>query len=214
MALHAKKLKQTGGKTNSAPVLDAGNYLANVVQVIDLGLQARPPWKGQEKSNVYQYWVTYELTSEFMKDEDGEDILDQPRWVSEKINIFDRSQENSTAAKRLDALDPSGALGDDWSQIVGLPCTLTLVNREYKGKTYTNVGGISPPMKGFDVPALINEPKIFDIDDPDMEIYSELPDFLKEMITSNLEFQGSALERALNGEETPPPADDDDDRPY
>jgi len=188
-------------------VLAAGNYPARVVQVIDLGLQNRPAWKGQEKPPCNQVWVTYELPTEFMLDEDGNEDDTRPRWVSEKMNLFSMSQENATSTKRLKGLDPNDTLDGDWSRAIGMPCTLTVVNKEYKGNTYANVGGVTPPMKGMIIPDLINEGKVFMLDEPDMEMFNDLPDFLKDMITANIEFKGSPLEQAMLG-------GDDGDRPY
>ena len=42
-----------------------------------------------------------------------------------------------------------------------------------------------------------------------MEIFGSLPDWIQDKIKSNLEFNGSALQRALGGE--PDDSDDNDD---
>jgi len=196
MALNASKIKATGGGSTQA-LVPAGMYPARVAQVLDLGLQPRKAWKGVEKSNVYMLWVTYELVDQFMKDKEGADIEDKPRWISEKMNLFKREQENSTSAKRLEGLDPTGELGDDWSRVGGMPCLVQIVHS--KDGKYANIGAVSPIMTGMTVPDSVNPVKVFDIDVPDMAIFNDLPDFLKTMMTSNLEFKGSALEAALGG---------------
>ena len=66
--LNAKKRQYT----NRPPVelLEANNYPARVVQVIDLGLQAQRPYQGKDKPPAYEIMLTYELGTEFMRDED------------------------------------------------------------------------------------------------------------------------------------------------
>jgi hypothetical protein len=56
-------------------------------------------------------------------------------------------------------------------------------------------------MKGFDVPELVNEAKVFTLDDPDMSVFNTLPDFLKAKIISNLNFQGSSLQELIETQE-------------
>ena len=62
------------------------------------------------------------------------------------------------------------------------------------------------------------EAKVFVLDDPDMEVFNSLPDWLQDKIKSNLEYAGSELQEALEGaddEPAPKPkkakADTDDD---
>jgi len=199
MGLNASKVKSTGGSSNT-PILEAGNYPARLVQLIDLGLQARKPWKGKDKPPVNQLWVTYELPTEFMLDEDGNDIEDKPRWISEKMNLFSLSQDNATSTKRITALDPKNDLEGDWGQALGFPCTLTVV--QSKDGKYANIGGISPPMKGLTIGDLVNDAIIFDLDSPDVKVFNDLPDFLQEMVVGNLDYAGSALQKAL-GKDAP-----------
>jgi hypothetical protein len=38
---------------------------------------------------------------------------------------------------------------------------------------------------------------VFDLDEPDMEVFNALPDWIKDKIKGNLNFQGSPLQAAL-----------------
>lgn len=53
---------------------------------------------------------------------------------------------------------------------------------------------------------LKNDPKIFDMDDPDMEVFNSLPNWLQGVVKESLNFGGSALEKAIanGGEEEKP----------
>jgi len=211
--LNASKVKVVK-KSGNTPMLETANFPARVVQVIDLGLQPRKAYEGVVKTPANVIWVTYELPTEFMLDDDSKEDKEKPRWVSESINLFSLDQENANSTKRINALDPSGELKGDWGRVLGYPCTLTIVHSKC-GK-YANVGAVSPPMKGLVIGELVNEPKLFDLSAPDMEVYEGLPDFLKEKIKNNLEFEGSLLAVALGGK-TPATTIEEpkkDDAPY
>ena len=65
-----------------------GTYPARLVQVIDLGVQPRRPYKGEPKEPIHMVRTTYELTTEFMKNEDGTDDVTRPRWISEDFAFY------------------------------------------------------------------------------------------------------------------------------
>jgi hypothetical protein len=200
------KAKNTGGGEGGMPQqasIEAGNYIGRVVQILDLGLQAQRPFKGEEKKPAHMLQVTYELGTEFCKDENGEDIEDKPRWVSEDFPLFSLKSDRARSTKRYLALDPNKVHDGDWAQLIGAPCTVTVVNNEGKGKhagkIFDNVGNVTPPMKGFPVPELVNDPKLFDLDEPDMDVFGSLPEWIQDKITGNLEFNGSKLDALLRG---------------
>lgn len=215
MALNASKIKGGNGGSNQE-LIAVGNYPARVAQVLDLGLQARRPYQGKEKGPVNMLWVTYELVTEFMKDADGKELEDKPRWISEQMNLFSLDQENAISTKRISGIDAAGELGGDWARVLGMACTVQVVHS--KDGKYANIGAVSPEMKGMTTPDLVNEARLFDMDDPDMEVFNGLPEFLQKKMTGNLEFKGSVLEIAIAGgtaEEAPQQEEmDDDDIPY
>jgi len=200
MGLNASKVERTG----SAPAepLEAGNYIGRLSQVIDLGVQVQRPYKGQEKAPVHEIMLTYELGTEFLKDEDGNDMEDKPRLVSESIPLHHISATKAKSTKRAAVLDPKGARNGDFPAMISSPCTVTVVQNPKEGTdiVYVNISNITPPMKGFPVPELVNPPKVFDLDAPDMEIFLSLPEWIQTKIKGNLNFAGSPLDAALSGE--------------
>ena len=203
MALNGKKIPRKGGKGDmpeQAPIV-AGAYPARLVQVIDLGLQNMGEWNGETKSPANKVMFTFELVTEFCKDKDGKDMEDKPRWVSESKPWYGLSADRATTSKWYLAMDPTVECEEDLARLVGAPCTVTIVNNPGKGKNagkvYNNVGGVSPAMKGFPVPELINEPKVFALDEPDMDLFGALPDWIQKIIKDNLEFEGSILQSKL-----------------
>ena len=200
MALNASKVKGGGVPQDK---LEAGVYPCRLVQVLDMGLQTQRPYKGEPKQPAYEISLTYEFTDEFMKDEDGKDREDKPKWLSETMPLHNLNAERAKSTQRYLALDPTREFGGDFSQLLGTPCNVTVVINPGKGdnagKVYENIGGLAT-MRAKDVdklPELVNPTKLFDLDAPDMEVFNVLPDWVQEKIKGNLEFAGSPLAHLL-----------------
>lgn len=194
--------KEVSNQKGKSEPLEAGNYVGRLVQVLDLGIQAQRPYQGQEKAPAHEIMLTYELGTEFVKDEDGNDIVDKPRFISESIPLRNLGADLAKSTKRAAVFDPRGVAKGNFVQMVNAPCTITIVQNPKKGTDiiYNNIANVTPPMKGFVAPPLVNEPKVFDLDAPDMEVFLSLPEWVQDKIKSNLNFHGSALQRLLNGE--------------
>lgn len=217
MSLNARKVASSGGNFN-IPTLEAGAYPIRLVQVLSLGLQPQRPYKGEEKPPKDEIMLTHEFLDEFLKDEDGGDILDKPRWLSETLPLNNLDNERANSTKRYYAFDPKEEHGGDWAELVGTPAMATVVlnaSRKDPNKVYENIQGISTmrAKEAAKAPALVNSPKVFDIDSPDMDIFNSLPEWIQTKMKDNLNFSGSALEKALGGEsqETDDEGGDSDD---
>jgi hypothetical protein len=234
MGINATKSKNSGNGPAIAP-LEAGGYPARLVAVVDVGLQPTS-YNGEAKDPAYQIVTTYELADEFLKDEDGDDIPDKPRWVSETFSLYDLSSEKAKSTKRYNVLDPSHENNGNWADLIGAPVLVTLVQSEGKGansgKTYNNIGGTAP-LRAKDVaklPELVNGGYVFDLDAPDLEVFNKLPAWMQKKIKESLEFPGSRLAKLLeaqpkNADEGAKPVkktkpaqteeeEDDSDNPY
>ncbi len=206
MALNASKIKQEGGDGSgmTAPTLEPGTYPARLVQVLGMGLQAQDPYKGEDKPPKQVLRVTYELLDEFMHDEDGEEIKDKPRWLSEDFPFNPLSSDLATSTKRYMALDPKLEQGGDWAAILGNAVMLQVAinpNKKNPDKPYHNIK-LASPMRAKEAaasPELVNPVKIFDPDEPDMEVFGSLPDWIQDKMKGALDFGGSALDEAING---------------
>lgn len=195
-------------------VLDAGSYPARVVRVLDLGLQPQIDFATKEaKAPARMISVTYELVDEFMKDADGNILEDKPRWISEDFKLLPLSSDLAISTKRMKAIDPQNKLDGDWALTLGLPAMVVLGQYETKknpGKPRNKVMGVTAP-RARDVtnmPELVNEPKFFALDDPDMEVFKSLPKWQQEVIQGNLEYEGSKLQQLLGGASAPAPKEE------
>lgn len=219
--LNANKLKDE--KKNDGfkiPDIEPGNYPARVAGIIDLGVQPQRPYREKEKPPINEIMITYELTSEFLLDEDDNVLADKPRHLSERIPFYPLTAELATSTKRYNALDPKGEFEGDFSKLVGCPCTVTIVNNKNKktGKIYNNIAAVTPPMKGFTIPELKNEPRILDRSNPDMDVWGRLPDWIKEKIKGGLDYYNTKLATLLadepQREKSQNNVDEDDDVPF
>lgn len=208
MALNAKNKKPQAKGPGQEP-LDPGTYPCRVVQVLDLGVQTQKPYDNKPKAPVQEIMVTYEFLDEFCLDEDGEIQEDKPRWLSETFPFHSLDADLAKSTKRYRALDPQEVYEGDFTQLVNVPCMVTVVHNAGKGanagKVYQNISGVSAmrPKEAAKAPELVNEPKVFVLDEPDMVIYKSLPEWLQEKIAGNLEFEGSALQEALEADDVP-----------
>lgn len=184
------------------PDIEAGTYPARLVQLIDLGLQPQRPYQGKDKPPINEVMLTYELVDVFMVDEEGNEIEDKPRWVSETLPFHSLVAEKAKSTQRYKSLDPEGVYEGDFTKTIGTPINVTLVCNQKDGKTYTNVVGTSPMRKRDEekCPQLVNVPKVFTLDDPDMQVFGSLPEWIQEKIKSNLQFNGSKLQQLLGGD--------------
>lgn len=187
----------TGGSSPRPPALDPENYLARLVQIMDLGIQKQRPYQGTEKAPIQEIMLTYELVTEFMPGEDGEPDTDRPRWVSERIPLYNLKAEKAKSTLRYLALDPAQKFKGDFSKLLGKPCLVAIVNNERNGVTYNNIGSVSPPIKGMTVAALVNEPSILDLSNPDVEVFHSLPEWIQKVIKEGLDYPKSGLASAL-----------------
>jgi len=211
--------------------LAAGTYEARLVQIIELGLQPQRPYKGEDKKPAPEIMFTYELVEEFMKDEQGNEIEDKPRWISETLPFYGTNAERSKAAKRYQAFDPDDVHDSDYAACAGSPVNVTIVvNKGKEDKVYENVAAVTAmtPKKAAKCPELVNPIKLFDLDNPDLEVFNKLPQWIQDKIKKNLNFNGSPLQKLLGapdneqeeeeeedkGYEKAAPDEDDDDRPF
>lgn len=209
MGLNAKKVAYTGGNKGPAQeAIDPGSYPIRVAQIIDLGLHPQLPYQGQEKPPAYEIMMTYEFLDEFCLDEDGKEDEDKPRWLSETFPFRSLQAGKAKSTQRYYALDPNEEFDGDFTQLVGVAANASIVQNPGKGKNagkvYNNVQALSA-MRAKDAakaPELKNAPKVFVLDEPDVEVFNSLPDWLQDKIKSNLEYGGSALEKALGGAST------------
>jgi hypothetical protein len=226
MALKASKnsgKSQFVEQANIAP----GNYPARVVQIIDFGLQPQRPYKGKDKEPVNEIGFTYELVDEFMKDENGEDIKDKPRWISETLPFYGLYADKAKSTQRYNVFDPTGEWEGDFARAITQPVMVNIINNPgNNGKVYDNVASIAAmrPRDAANCPELVNPPRVFDLDNPDVDVFKSFPKCIHDKIKINLNYNGSKLQKLVGEapakdaspkeEEAPWEEGKDDNAPY
>jgi len=191
-----------GGDFTPQDALAAGTYPGRLVQIVTMGLQPQRAYQGQPKEAKESMYVGYELSHEFMVDDDGNPDPTKPRWMGEDFPFYNLDADRAKSTLRYTAIDPSVECGGDWEKILSWPCNITLSKELKKGKKdqYTNyVTHVAPAanMPGYVQPELVNEVRMFDIETPNMEVFKLLPKWLREKLTTNLNYNGSALQAAM-----------------
>ena len=203
MSLNAKDYKGSGG---GAPAMEPGAYPARLVVIAGLGLQEQRPYKGETKPPQYELQLVYECTDEFLKDEDGNDREDKPRWLWENFPIHSLDSERAKSTKRYYAIDPKEEQGGDWAKLIATPVMVTITKDEgsgkNKGRTYNNVASVSTmrEKEAAKAPDLVNQPLVFDFDNPDIEVFKLLPESVQNKIKGSLDYDGSELMLLLDSE--------------
>lgn len=219
MALVAPKGNQDKKFAPQAKI-NPGVYPGRLVQIIDFGLQAQKPYMGKDKPPANEIGLTYELVDEFMKDEAGNDIEDKPRWISETLPFFGLYADKAKSTQRYKAFDPQEIHGGDFSKLIGQPINVTVVNNQSGEKVYDNVASLAAmrPRDAEKCPELKNPAKMFDLDNPDVEIFNKFPKWIQDKIKANLNYNGSVLQKKLGGVaapvEQPKEVVQEDDLPY
>lgn len=197
MALNAGKIKDTSFRQDP---LEPGNYPGRVVGLTDLGLQEQDDYNGKKKDPRYEFILTYELSDEFLVDKEGNILEDKPRFISEKLRLLPLTSDLATSTKRYLVLDPAKKYGGDFFKLINTPCNIMIVINKVGDKVYENIGGISPLRKKevTNLPELINTPKVFDMDNPDKEVFDSFPSWIQDKIKSGVEYKESNLYKIIN----------------
>jgi hypothetical protein len=185
-----------GGNFEMTP---EGVHVARCYRMVDLGTQISE-YQGQKKSQR-KVMVSWELLGEDRM-ADGKPFAVSKRYT---LSMHEKAQlRNDLEAWRGRAFTPEEEHQFDVSKVLGNYCMLNIVHSVSNGKTYANIASIMPMPKGMPKPQAVEDAYLFDIDNPDMDIFNRFGDKLKATITSAPEWAGTRHEA---------PAEDDEEFP-
>jgi hypothetical protein len=196
MPINSKNAPRSG---KVHPPMEPASYPSRVVIIADLGLQPQF-FQNEEKDPKREISLTFEHVDEFLKDDDGEDLKDKPRWNTKRFALNNIDNEKATSTKIYKGLDPANVHNGDWKPLLGVACSVSIGKTPGKGananREFNTVMGVSSmrAKEAAALPALVNKALYFDLDEPDIDVFYALPNFLQEKIKSNLNFKGSVLE--------------------
>ena len=196
-------LKARRKPANNIPPMDGGTYMAVCIGVIDLGEQYKQFDKQKQGKYAEECLFLLEIPDERVQ-VDGED---KPRWLSSRrytVSLHERSglYQMLTAwrGKALsDAeLDPAGD-GFDLMQMAGQGAMLSVsVAEKDDGSRHNKIEAVTGFPKGIPVPKIESEVLVFDADDPDMEAFGKLPEWIQDIIRKSTQFAADPPEEKLN----------------
>lgn len=206
-----KKATTVPNSTSTAEVLEEGMYNARIVQIIDIGQQAHVPNpKIKTPKDQFKFVLKFELSDEFMLNEDGTPNEQKPRWFDFEVAYTPDGymHEKSILLKLWNAV---GATEEtELKDLIGRPIGVMLSKyiRKTGAKAGTEANKVSAVIKlkekdAAKLPPLVNPTLFFDLAEPDLEIFNTLPSgnqyALKDKILANMNFAGSKLDCLIQG---------------
>jgi len=184
--------KDSGGGTFKR--VPAGAYIGRCYSLIDLGTQLTTGQYGEKLQHKIR--IGWEL---FGEDEQGQPLTvdvdgkEMPMTISKSytVSLHEKaSLRKDLAAWRGRDFTDDEAKAFDVSKLVGAYCMVNVTTSETNGKTYSNVAGLTPlpgALKNAK-PAAVHDHVLFDLDNPDMDVFSKLHDKLQEYIKRSPEW--------------------------
>lgn len=194
-----------GGKDfKKVPV---GVWVARCFRMVDMGTQVSTgQWAGKASRKIHVEWEV------FGDDEDGPLTIEingksMPLTISKSYTAS--MNEKATLRKELQAwrgkpFTDEEAAQFDVSKLVGAYCMLNITHSESgNGKVYANIAGISPVPAALknSKPAGVHKDQVFDLNNPNMDVYESLPKWLQDKIAESPEFDGAAQLETAGAEE-------------
>jgi hypothetical protein len=208
-----------GGNFERCP---SGAHLARCYRIVDVGTQ-KSEYMGQVKY-LHKIMLGWEIH--------GADEQGKPLTMNDgrPFAIF-KNYTLSWAEKANLRLDLQSWRGKPFSQeemrkfdlnnVMGAWCMLNVIERQgQNGNTYANVGGITPVpaiIKQNGYPKAVNTNELFNLQEPNMDLFATFSDSLKAKITVSPEWQklqGNAPENANQSAPEVSGDDPDDNIPF
>lgn len=181
----------SGGDFKRVP---PGVYIGRCYSLVDLGTQ-RVEYQGDVKYQ-HKIQVRWEL---FGEDEQGNpltvtiDGVEKPMTTSKRytLSLSDKARlrQDLVSWRGRDFTDEE-AKGFDVSKLIGAYCMINITQSESNGKTYSNVSGLTPLPSALKTnkPAPIHRNEIFNLDEPDWELFDTFHEKLREAICASEEY--------------------------
>lgn len=170
--------------SNIAPI-EAGTYPAVCYGLIDLG---------EQYNKTYDKWspkilLMWELPGEKI-DLGGDEPVSRTISRSYTCSLNEKSAlRRDLAAWRGRDFTDDELRAFDLRNIVGVPCLLNIIHREYDGRTYAEVSAIMKMPKGMTVPPRTLEKLIFDLDTDELSKLDLMPVWVGDRIKKSRTYQ-------------------------
>lgn len=206
-------LTVSAGSAHIAPI-EPGTYPAYCYGLIDLG---------EQYNEKYAKWARKVLIMWEIADRDQDLDLGgdhpEPRTISQQYT----ASINERAALRRDLTSwrgrdftPAELQKFDLHSVVGAPCMLSIVHREYNNNTYAAISAITKLPKGLVPDDPVLERIVFDLDTSDLKMMELMPEWVENKIKESKQYKertGTAPQ-PVDIDELDLPTEPDDDVPF
>lgn len=187
-----------GGNYKRVP---QGVFIGRCYSLIDLGTQTTTGQFGTKAQHKIR--IGWEL---FGEDDTGAPLTveidgqEMPMTISKSytVSLHEKAglRRDLAAWRGRDFTDEEAA-AFDVSKLLGAYCMINVTESESNGKTYSNVGGITP-LPGViknNKPPAIHDNVVFDLDKPDMRVFSKFHEKLQDAIKASPEWAAATGQR-------------------
>jgi len=207
-----------GGNYKRVP---AGSHIARCFSVADLGTHTTNGQYGESTNRKIR--IAWEI---FGEDENNSpltieiDGVEMPMTINKMYTLSLGEKANlrkDLSAWRGRDFNEEELKGFDISTIVGVHCMLNVTVSENNGKTYSNVAGISPLHKSMTKPDGVHKNQVFDLDNPDLDVFNTFHEKLQAYIKDSPEWLHKGGESNQSKAKSDPMNFEDDipfDNPY
>jgi hypothetical protein len=180
-----------GGNFKRVP---AGVHIGRCYSLVDLGTQESSGQFGTKLQ--YKIRIGWEL---FGEDEQGQPLVvdvdgkQMPMTISKSytLSLHEKSAlRKDLAAWRGKDFTEEEARSFDVTKLLGAWCMVNVTTSETNGKTYSNVAGLTPLPAALknSKPQAVHQVVVFNLDEPDMEVFATFHDKLQEAIKRSPEW--------------------------
>lgn len=180
-----------GGNFKRVP---SGVFIGRCYSLIDLGTQESSGQYGTKMQHKMR--IGWEL---FGEDEQGHPLTvdvdgkTMPMTIAKSytVSLHEKAAlRKDLAAWRGKDFSEEEAKAFDVSKLIGAYCMVNVTTSETNGKTYSNVAGLTPLPGALRnaKPAPVHDPVVFNLDEPDMEVFATFHDKLQEAIKRSPEW--------------------------
>jgi len=181
-------------------LIPAGNYIARCYQMIEIGTVNEIIMS--EQKQLKKVRIGWELPTElkFFNEEKGE----QPCVISKEFTLS--MHEKSTLRSVLKSwrgkdFTDEEAKSFDITKLLGIPCMINIIHKHGKSdpsKIYQEISSVTSIPKSLNVPAQINKTFVLSYDSFDEDLFSALPDFIKDKMKGSLEYTELTQPNSIN----------------
>ncbi len=197
-------------------LIPAGNYIARCYQMIEIGTVTENILGKQVIQKKVRIGWELPLELKVFKEENGE----QPLVISKEYTLSLNEKANlrkDLKGWRGQDFTEKEAVAFDITKLLGVACMLNIIHKPSKSdptRVFEEIAGITSVPKGMTAPPQINKTFALSYDAFNDDLFSSLPDFVKNKMQGSLEFAAMNQPQARHMDNTSDINDGVDDLPF